>query len=1192
MRTIVITNQKGGCGKTTTSINLAAALSQMGQRVLIVDLDPQAHATLGLGYDPENPDNTIYNVITNRRFSIAKAILDTKIEGLHLIPSNIRLSKVELEMTLVSQKEFILADQLKKISGKYDFCIIDCPPSLGLLTFNALVASTDIIVPVQVHYYALEGLKQLLETIKMARKRFYPCSIKILGLLLTFVEERAALSQQVEQQMKNFFGELVFKTVIHRTISLAEAPSAGEPIITYAPESRGAEEYIALAKEILDSENKETAKEPQEITEIVEKLQTKEESKAAAPIETAKPEQKEEIKETITSQEIPVAKEVTQKIASPVKNKKNSKTKEKSNTKEKRHAKEKQPYYIPERKNYAGRLVFFFLLLIATIAVAIMTFKNNAPKATPNIVNVPEDTPTLIVLEAYDRDHDDLVYTIITEPENGALSSREPNLTYTPHKDYVGTDSFTFMVSDGRIESNSAEVSINVTAVNDPPSANQQTVSLTVDKSLPITITGSDKDSKNITFSVKTETKNGSLSKVPGFETNGKIVYTPNPGFTGIDSFTFVTNDGDSYSKPASVQINITENSPPVPNIMAITTDEDIPVAIILKGDDADGDALVYTIDSEPLHGKLSGNSPNLMYTPNENYSGSDTFSYSVHDGKKDSFTANVSITVKSINDAPTTKAEDITTQEDTPVPITLLAFDQDGDNMIYTIVSQPSHGLLSSTMPNTIYTPNTNYFGSDSFSYKVSDGKTESPITNVPITIQPTEDAPVAVTGNSITLNEDTPIKIILEANDPDGDPLTYTIERTPSRGTITGTGPEITYTPDKDFNWLDSFTFSVSDGKTKSSPAIVYITVNSDNDAPTANDDKAETYEDQPIEKIKVLDNDTDIDKDPVTIKEVSQAPHGKVEISSDGTTIKYTPEPNYYGIDSFTYTAQDPDGLTDTAAVEVKITELNDPPVFVSTPVKEAILGALYKYDVNAVDPDHGDKLTYSLVTKPEGMNINTNTGLIEWTPNDITKRSNEVTVNVTDNNDISASAIQKFVVEVVPTPSKIATLTVTDGYDQNGRSVFSGNQDVNLVMTSDNKYLEIKPNSSIAFDLSNILLPSDTKIVSLVVFIEHYEQDSFPKGFEKWSIGQDWPGQEDVWFTLESPVHQGQTNDSMDSWDAASFVDNPRKLNNMQLQIKNDDSMSSIFLDYIYVLAQWDWSEEQGLVEYNLEPVPEK
>ncbi|MFC1781939.1 ParA family protein, partial [Planctomycetota bacterium] len=166
MRTIVITNQKGGCGKTTTALNLAAALAQLGQRVLIVDLDPQAHATLGLGYNPEKLDKTIYNALVNRKTSLSKIIINTKSERLHLAPSNIRLAKADIELSAISQKEFVLAKQLRKVNDKYDICIVDCPPSLGLLTFNALVASTDIIVPVQVHYYALEGLKQLLETVK------------------------------------------------------------------------------------------------------------------------------------------------------------------------------------------------------------------------------------------------------------------------------------------------------------------------------------------------------------------------------------------------------------------------------------------------------------------------------------------------------------------------------------------------------------------------------------------------------------------------------------------------------------------------------------------------------------------------------------------------------------------------------------------------------------------------------------------------------------------------------------------------------------------------------------------------------------------------------------------------------------------------------------------------------------------
>ena len=251
---ISVANQKGGVGKTTTTVNLGACLASLGKKVLLVDMDAQGNATSGVGIRKPDVTRDIYDVLVNE-LPIDEATLITEHENLSIVPATLQLAGAEIELTSMMARESRLKGSLAEVSSQYEYILIDCPPSLGHLTINSFTASDSILIPVQCEYYALEGLSQLLNTVRLVQKHFNP-ELEIEGVLLTMYDARTNLGNEVVEEVRKYFREKVYETIIPRNIRLSEAPSHGKPIIDYDPRSRGAEVYQALAKEVVSREEK------------------------------------------------------------------------------------------------------------------------------------------------------------------------------------------------------------------------------------------------------------------------------------------------------------------------------------------------------------------------------------------------------------------------------------------------------------------------------------------------------------------------------------------------------------------------------------------------------------------------------------------------------------------------------------------------------------------------------------------------------------------------------------------------------------------------------------------------------------------------------------------------------------------------------------------------------------------------
>ena len=806
-------------------------------------------------------------------------------------------------------------------------------------------------------------------------------------------------------------------------------------------------------------------------------------------------------------------------------------------------------------------------------------FKQSPPEAKDNDVATDEDSSVSIELKGSDSNEDELTYIVVTNPSHGKLSGKAPNLSYTPNKDFSGTDSFTFKVSDKTSESAAATVSINVKAINDPPNTKDDKVSTREDVSISVIdvlTNDTDQEGDSLDITAFTQGKNGSVK----MNTDNTLSYTPKPNFNGSDSFTYTVSDGKGGKNKATVNVEVRAvNDVPSAIDSNVTMQEDGEVSIKLMGKDEDGDKLSFSVVKGPSHGSLSGTAPKLKYTPKANFNGSDSFTFKVTDKSGDGGMAKVSITVKPSNDPPMAYSDSVTTLEDEAVSVTLTGGDDDGDVITYHVVKSPSHGELKGRVPRLIYSPNPNFNGSDQLTFKTSDKKAESDIAIVSITVKAVNDAPIA-NNSSVITKEGKPVSISLTGTDPDGDLLTYIVVTGPAHGSlkgVAGTSPKVSYTPKENFHGTDSFTFKVSDKTAESAIATALITVKAVNEKPTANDDNVTTKEDTKVSSIDVLKNDTDADNDKLKVTSVTQGKNGSVSINDDNT-LSYTPNENFYGADTFTYIVSDGSGGTDAAAVRIKVEAVNDAPKFTSKPVTKAIVGKEYSYDVDATDPDILDTLVYSLTIQPVGMTIDKSTGLIKWTPAETQLGFNEVAVRVEDGSKDPASSTQPFTIKVdlADVPVEVTLNSTALESVKTGRKILSIADKNVVVQTSDNDRWETNSGLYTSYDFSDVYIPEGAKISSVVVYVEHFEQEEFPEGKLQWTAGTGWPDNPMIWASINAPVYTGEPNESIDLWDVTSFVDTPAKVNSLQLQVKNNNDVakSKTLIDYIYAVVEWN------------------
>jgi PKD repeat protein/putative lipoic acid-binding regulatory protein len=669
-----------------------------------------------------------------------------------------------------------------------------------------------------------------------------------------------------------------------------------------------------------------------------------------------------------------------------------------------------------------------------------ITVTSAAPTpTTATTQTTQEDGSTTISLTATDPNGQAVTFAITTDPTNGTATLSGTDITYTPNANFYGTDSFDYTASNGTYTSDPVTITITVEGQDDEPTTNDVSATTDEDTAVTVDLDATEIDGDNYSFSIVSQPTNGTLGSING----NQVEYTPNQDFNGTDTFTFEATDDRTFRRnvaTATITINPV-NDAPIANDVTASMDENKivgryqPVTITLDATDVEGDALTYFKQSDPTNGTLGSITNNqVVYTPTQDFNGEDTFIYKATDGNADSNGATVTITIASVNDAPVTQNVSFTTDEDTPYTESYNGYvsDVDGDDLTIIGVTNPTNGTATCDGTDCTYTPNQDFNGTDSFTYKVNDGELDSNVSTVTVTVTAVNDAPVA-NDMTATMDENKiagryqPVTIFLNATDVDGDDLTYSVVGDVSNGTLGSiNGNQIIYTPSQDYNGEDTFTYKANDGNLDSNTATVSITINSVNDAPVTTDQTASTNEDTAVD---ITLQGSDVDGDNLTYTVVSGPSNGNASIA--GSILTYADNQDWNGTETITYKANDGTVDSNTSTVTITVAAVNDAPT--TSPLSTSANEDTATNITLLVGDDDGDTLTYSVVSNPSNGSLgNISEAEVTYTPslnfngtdtfsfkaNDGTVDSNTSTVTITVaavNDAPIASDITKTILE---------------------------------------------------------------------------------------------------------------------------------------------------------------------------------